>query len=232
MDRPIKITNIPTREKADSLARILAGEKPGWKVAVIEQPGGKFTVLATPPTGTRDGGTSKPERLDADRVTHAKATVGHVKPLLDLIAKAESGGNYDAHFSEAGNTNPRFTQMSVDEVLAWQKGFVRSGKPSSAVGRYQIIRGTLKGLKTNMKLKGAETFDAVLQDKMALELLKGRGLEAYLLGRVTMDAFIDEIAKEWAGLPNTSGKSHYDGDGLNAARIKLVKLKPVIKLLR
>jgi hypothetical protein len=26
---------------------------------------------------------------------------------------------------------------------------------------------------------------------------------------------------EWAGLPNTTGKSHYDGDGLNKATVKL-----------
>ena len=232
MDRPIKITNIPTREKADRLARLLKLEKPDWTVQVIEQPGGKFTVLATPPAASDEGGKEKPQRVDAKDITHARATIAHVKPLLDLIAKAESAGNYDAHYGKAGNTNPRFTQMSVDEVIAWQMAFVSSGQPSSAVGRYQIIRGTLKGLKTNMKLNGTETFDAALQDKMAVELLKGRGLEAYLLGRVTMDAFIDEIAKEWAGLPNTSGKSHYDGDGLNSAQIKLAELKPVVEALR
>lgn len=232
MENPIKITNIDTREAADLRARMLGISKPGWKVEIIEQPGGKFTILATPPAVAGDGGTSKPERVDADQVTHAMATVGHVKPLLDLIAKAESTGNYDAHFGEAGNTNPRFTQMSVDEVLAWQKDFVRSGKPSSAVGRYQIIRGTLKGLKTKMKLEGTETYNATLQDKMALELLKQRGLEGYLLGIITVDAFIDEIAKEWAGLPNTSDKSHYHRDGLNSAQIKLAELKPVVEVLR
>ncbi len=231
MENPIKIANIDTREAADLRARMLGITKPGWKVEVIEQPGGKFTVLATPPAGAGDGGTSKPKRLEADQVTHAKATVGHVKPLLDLIAKAESQGSYDAHYGETNNTNPRFTQMSVDQVLAWQKDFVRSGKPSSAVGRYQIIRGTLKDLKAKMRLNGTETYDATLQDKMALALLNRRGLEGYLLRTITVDAFIDEIAKEWAGLPNTSGKSHYDGDGQNSAQIKLAELKPVVEAL-
>lgn len=232
MARPIKITNIPTREEADRIARILKAEKPAWKVDVIEQPGGKFTVLGTPPASDGDGTGAKPERVDADDITHAKATVSHVKPLLDLIAKAESQGNYDAHYGEVNNTNPRFTQMSVDQVLAWQKDFVRSGKPCSAVGLYQIIRGTLKDLKSKLKLKGTEIYDATFQDKLALALLKRRGLEGYLLGTITVDAFINEIAKEWAGLPNTSGKSHYDGHGLNSAQIKLAELKPVIEALR
>lgn len=229
MEQPIKITNIPTREEADLIARLLKLEKPTWKVKVIEQPGGRFTVLASP-TETEDGGT--PDRRGADGVSHASATVAHVKPLLDLIAKAESNGKYNAHFGNADNNNPKFTTMSVDEVIAWQKAFLNAGSISSAVGRYQILRGTLKDLKKKLKLTGAETFDAELQDRMGLALLKRRGLEEYLVGTKTVEAFIDDIAKEWAGLPNMTGKSHYDGDGINSAQITLGELRPVVESLR
>ena len=145
------------------------------------------------------------------------------RPLLDLIAQAESRGNYNAYFGNASNTEVKFTEMSVAEVLDWQKAFVAQGNPSSAAGRYQIINTTLAGLVQELDLQGSEMFDEAMQDRLALALLERRGVVAYINGRIDAKQFAAELAKEWAGLPRILGdapeKSYYAGDGLNTALV-------------
>ena len=151
----------------------------------------------------------------------------NVSSLLNLIGRVESNGNYNVSW---GGKVANFTNMSVNQVLEWQRQFVNGGSPSSAVGKYQIIRKTLMGLKSRMGLNGNERFTPQLQDQMALELLKQRGLQSYLSGSLSESAFMLRIAQEWASFPrDASGRSYYAGDGLNKA---LVSPNTVVATLR
>ena len=58
--------------------------------------------------------------------------------------------------------------------------------------------------------------------------VKGRGYDDWQGGKITRKQFVDRLAMEWAGLPNTTGKSHYHGDGLNRATIRLRELLQVL----
>lgn len=142
-------------------------------------------------------------------------------PVLDLIGRKESNGNYNAHFGKANQTDIDFTDMSIDEVLAWQGQFVKQGSPSSAVGKYQIIRKTMKSLKKSLGLSGKEKFDKAMQDRMAGALLDRRGYSKFLKGDITEEQFGNNLAKEWASFPvitgAKAGRSFYAGDGLNKA---------------
>lgn len=157
------------------------------------------------------------------------------KPLLDLIAKAESSGNYNAYFGNSTNTKIQFTKMSIADVMKWQKEYVASGSASSAVGRYQIIDTTLAGLVREMRLDPSQTFDEKLQDDMAITLLERRGAEQYVNDELSDKEFAANLAKEWAGLPKMTGDnpedSYYAGDGLNKSRVKpghvLGAIKPI-----
>jgi len=71
---------------------------------------------------------------------------------------------------------------------------------SSAVGKYQITRRTLKDLMRTMKLKGNEKFTPELQDKMAMQLLKRRGLDKFMSGKISQKDFHNRISKEWASV--------------------------------
>ena len=157
------------------------------------------------------------------------------KPLLDLIAQAESKGNYNAYFGDASNAEVKFTEMTIAEVLDWQKTFVAQGNASSAVGRYQIINTTLAGLVRELDLQGSERFDEAMQDRLALVLLERRGLVAYINGRIDAKQFAAELAKEWAGLPRILGdtpeKSYYAGDGLNAALVGVDEVLRVVGVI-
>ncbi len=144
------------------------------------------------------------------------------KPLLSLIGRVESNDNYNAYFGNSKNTEIKFTDMTIAEVLAWQSDFVAQGNASSAVGRYQIINTTLSGLVSRQIVGVNEEFDEATQDKLAIALLERRGSIEYVEKQLTPQEFAANIAKEWAALPRVIGEdpnsSYYDGDGLNKSR--------------
>ena len=156
--------------------------------------------------------------------------------LLNTIAQGESKGNYNAYFGNAGNNKIDFTAMTVGEVLEWQASYVAQGSPSSAVGKYQFINTTLKGLLNEMGVSHAERFDANLQDRLAIRLLERRGVQDYALGRISREQLAHNLSKEWAALPRVIGgnpdSSYYDGDGLNKAHVKVDQVMAAIASLK
>lgn len=220
-----KVTNISSLEEAKRVKSVLEIINAGTTYEIVEQAGGTFVVQ---PVGQK--ASSATRKLPS----HPANTEGNLAPLFNVIGKAESGNNYNAYYSKARNEeDPRLTDMTVDQVILWQKGFVQAGSPSSAAGRFQIIRKTLKGLKTKLRLSGSELYDAAMQDRMARELLRQRGIDDYLSGLTDLVEFGNSIAKEWASLPVMSGpkkgQSFYSGDGLNHA---LVTVDEITKALR
>ena len=160
----------------------------------------------------------------------------HTADLLNTIAKVESSGNYNAHYGNANNTSIQFTSMSVGEVLAWQKQFVEQGNPSSAVGRYQFIDSTLRGLVHELRIDETAIFDQALQDRLAIALLERRGVRDYVDNKISREEFAHNLSKEWAALPKSTGenpeRSYYAGDGLNSARLSVGEMFASIATVR
>lgn len=158
------------------------------------------------------------------------------KPLLSLIAGVESNGNYNAYFGNSRNSEIDFTEMSVADVMKWQEEYVANGSPSSAVGRYQIISGTLEGLVRELDVDPAQKFDEPTQDAMAIALLERRGSVEYVNEELTREQFAANLAKEWAALPKVIGdnpeQSYYAGDGLNKARVASSEVLGAIRPIR
>lgn len=146
-------------------------------------------------------------------------------PLLNTIAKGESRGNYNAYFGNAGNTSIVFTDMPIGQVLDWQAAYVKQGSPSSAVGKYQIIRPTLEGLVAKLRLDPTTKFDEQTQDKMAVALLQKRGASDFMRNKLSKEKFAANLAQEWAALPKATGpspnQSYYAGDGINKEQVSL-----------
>lgn len=106
--------------------------------------------------------------------------------ILDLIAYAEgTRGNYNETLDYGRWTGGpvNLTGMTINEVLALQdtmrtpenRALYGDGLGSSAVGRYQIVSSTLRGLVGNLGLSGNEFFDEQMQDRMALQLIRENG---------------------------------------------------------
>ncbi len=148
-----------------------------------------------------------------------------VTDLPSLILQGESKGNFNLLW---GGKEANLTSMTVDEVLSMQGDMAKSGAKSTAAGGPQIIRKTLAGLKKELGLKGDEMFSEGLQAQMMEKLLERRGLKDYKAGKISRQQFTNNLAKEFAALPTSDGKSYYDGDGLNKAQVTLKDLTAAI----
>lgn len=155
------------------------------------------------------------------------------KPLLNLIGRIESNDNYNAYFGNSQNTEIKFTDMSISEVLAWQSHFVAQGNASSAVGRYQIINTTLSGLVSRQIVDAHQKFDEATQDRLAIALLERRGSLDYVTKQLGPEQFAANLAMEWAALPRVIGgdpnSSYYASDGLNKSRANVDEVMKAIE---
>lgn len=150
--------------------------------------------------------------------------------LLDFIGKTEAPKGYDTVYANRMADMPKpLTTMTLGEVIA--DGPRRTKRfRSSAAGRYQFMTATLKDLKFSLGLTGTEMFDADLQDRLAMQLLKRRGFYEFCSGKMKLNAFALRLAQEWASLPVLEkvsgqhrtvapGESFYAGDTLNKALV-------------
>src|SRR6185312_11557776 len=130
------------------------------------------------------------------------------------------------------------TSMTLDEVLAAQPGWSKN-YGSSAAGRYQFMRATLLGLRSELSLRGSQKLDGDLQDRLAYHLLKRRGYNDFMAGKISRTEFGKRLAQEWASFPVLTvckgatrqlnrGQSYYAGDGLNKALVKPEKVEAVL----
>lgn len=139
-----------------------------------------------------------------------------VARLRDLIAVAEAGPDqYDAYNHGARVPPPRPpTQMRIKDIYAWIAA--TPGQPH-AIGRYQFIPNTLRGLVRKLGIDEDAMFSPELQNRLADQLLREAGLQQFLSGELGRTAFMNRLARIWAGLPTSSGRSHYHGYAGNRA---------------
>lgn len=163
--------------------------------------------------------------------------------LLDFIGGIEAPKGYGTIF---GNKQSKLveplTEMTLDEILAAQKAWSKN-HGSSAAGRYQFMRATLVGLISELGLRGSQKLDGNLQDRLGYHLLKRRGYDDYMAGKIDRIEFGKRLAMEWASLPVLAacqgahrklarGQSYYAGDALNKSLTSPEKVEQVLALVR
>lgn len=144
--------------------------------------------------------------------------VGIAAGFRDLIAAAEAGPKgYDAinHGARSLPDRPP-TQLTIGEIRAWIAA--TPGQPH-AIGRYQVIPSTLELLVKRLGLPDSARFTPRLQDRLADSLMEDAGFSALLAGEITPEAFMQGLARIWAGLPGSDGRSVYHGHAGNRATI-------------
>lgn len=126
-------------------------------------------------------------------------------------------------------TDKPLSQMTLGEVKTLQKEILRNsgGLNSSAVGKYQIVGTTLRGLQKSMGLDDSATFSPEMQDAMAKKLLEGHGLNKYMSGQITRDRFHKNLVPEWASIadPRTGRAIQHTGTSATAMAQALDGLK-------
>jgi hypothetical protein len=160
--------------------------------------------------------TQASPRQDLDFQPDPSATP--IANLRDLIAHAEAGqGGYDAvQHGATAFPDDLPTVMTLDEIRAW---VAATPGQSHAIGRYQVIPSTFERLALKSDADGSALFSPEQQDRWANLLILEAGYGDFISGRLTPDAFMDNLAAVWAGLPLGSGLSAYDGIAGNKATI-------------
>jgi muramidase (phage lysozyme) len=160
--------------------------------------------------------------------------------LLDFIGASEAPRGYDTVYGNNQSKLPkRVTQMTIAEIQNAQPGWSKRFG-SSATGRYQFMHATLRGLIKELGLDTSAKFDADMQDRLGFHLLKRRGYDKFVTGRIGMIAFAKALAQEWASLPvleptegahrNVSrGQSYYAGDGLNKSLVAPERVEAALR---
>jgi len=196
---------------------------PGTFYIRVEPSGQGGSLFQNPSNGGLFAPVRGRERPDADGFT--SFVVGHpivaqVASVRHLIAQAEAGQmGYDAVQHKARIKPPKPpTSMTIAEIFYWIRA--TPGQPH-AIGRYQFIPDTLARLVGYLGLSPDTVFTSDIQDRLADVLLVEAGFNAFVNGELSRAAFMNNLAKIWAGLPTTSGKSYYHGYAGNRATISL-----------
>lgn len=110
------------------------------------------------------------------------------------------------------------TEMTIAEVLDYQRKIRAMGTVSSAVGRYQFIYLTLRELVTTHGISDSLVFDGEVQTYLARFLMYQCGFFERARPNVQL---ANCLAGVWAALPVVSGpergQSAYAADGVNRA---------------
>ncbi|WP_142079400.1 hypothetical protein [Roseinatronobacter monicus] len=151
--------------------------------------------------------------------------------FLNLMGNLEGPRGFGTvtDFAPALPARP-LTEMTLAEVLVYQREIRSMGTISSAVGRYQFIYLTLRDLVETHDISDALVFDAEVQTYLARFLMHQCGFYA----RDTPVLQLGNcLASVWAALPLVSGplrgESAYSEDGINKA---FVSPDVVIEVLR
>jgi muramidase (phage lysozyme) len=162
--------------------------------------------------------------------------------ILDFIAggvpdnqSGESAGNYNATIGDIeGRTYGDLSRRTFADIYVCMADMLARGKPSTATGRYQIIRRTLKPLAAKLGYGDGDLFTYERQDALAVQLLIGRNYPAWWRGAITDAEFAHGISLEWASLPDPErgGASHYDGVGANHASTTLAHVYDMLTRAR
>lgn len=132
-----------------------------------------------------------------------------VEQLKASFAKGESGNDYNRLVDTP--THPKrtnLTDMTIGEVLDFQKGMLRAGNPSSAAGKYQIVSTTLKSLVREGVVKMGDKYDENTQERLADALLERRGLNDFMAGKLPAKKFLKNLGNEWDIIKKSPAYAH------------------------
>jgi len=133
--------------------------------------------------------------------------------LGSFIGAVESGNDYTKLVG--GKKDSSILTKTITQLLNERGG-------QFAMGRYQIQMRTASEVLRNAGKDPAKfKFDQNGQDYIYDLLLKRRGLNDFMSGKISTERFAKNLSMEWAALPRGADNlSYYHGDGRNKAHRK------------
>lgn len=159
------------------------------------------------------------------------------RPLLNLLGLSEGtdkGRGYNETLAYGAYTGGavNLVALTLDKLDALQTKMLQHPKnsfKSSAAGRYQIVRTTMRQIKEKLDLPGTALYDEEMQDMAGCYLLGLRGIDKYLAGRLKEESLILNLSQEWASLPKPDGAGYYDGQ---RAAVTVAQVRQVLADVR
>lgn len=116
-----------------------------------------------------------------------KPTAGKGNKFLNLVGRAEGtdkgrGYNETLGYGQFTGGSRDLTNMTLDQIDQLQSQMLRhpaNKLNSSAVGRYQIVRTTLREFRDRLGLKGTDKYTPAVQDRLAMKILQVQGPNAW-----------------------------------------------------
>jgi hypothetical protein len=133
--------------------------------------------------------------------------------LKNEIAAGE--GDYGAYNrGKAGDSPDR--SVNIQDMTVGQIMEMQSQRKLFAVGKYQFIPGTLREAVGYTGVSPDQKFNAATQEQLFPYLIsdaKRPTLAGYISGRHDdVDAALNDLAAEFASVPQSNGRGRYDGD--------------------
>jgi len=151
--------------------------------------------------------------------------------MAGLRSLTRSGeGGYTSMFPS--ESYPQLTNMTIRQVVQFQKQKLKDGRASAAVGAYQFLYPEQAAKRAGLSLD--DKFTPANQDRMfdATLMKKRPKVNAYLTGKSdNIEAALDELAKEFASFEYRNGRSYYS-DGVNKASIMRNKAAAALRSAR
>ncbi|WP_339112421.1 hypothetical protein [Thioclava sp. GXIMD2076] len=221
----VELASLPTKEQAAAVAAEAGPLLPGSLFAGT----GGSSFFAPMPRRVRANRTAE----NPDSLMDPMEPIARLAPFMrqgsdeaqwirHLIAQAEAGpAGYDAVNYGAKRRPARApSQMTLGQIYQWIDA--TPGQPH-AIGRYQFIPTTLRRLANMLELDTSTRFSPDIQDRLADLLLEEAGLSRLMAGTLSRQSFMNNLAKIWAGLPTSTGQSHYHGYAGNKATMTWAK---------
>jgi muramidase (phage lysozyme) len=106
--------------------------------------------------------------------------------------------------------------MTLEQIFKWIED---TPGQHHAIGRYQFIPSTLADLQRRTGLGPSTRFNRATQDALANILIYDAGFARFQTGALSRYDFMTNLARIWAGLPLSNGRSAYHGYAGNKATI-------------
>jgi hypothetical protein len=140
---------------------------------------------------------------------------GSLEELKAEIARGE--GDYASYNrGVAGDTPAGNRSIDIQNLTVGQVMELQSQRKLFAVGKYQFIPGTLREAVAYTGIDTSRKFDASTQEQLFPYLIsdaKRPKLAGYISGRHdNVDAALNDLAAEFASIPQSNGRGRYDGD--------------------
>jgi muramidase (phage lysozyme) len=183
------------------------------------------------------GGPSAPNQASGGQTSSPMSSAGISKgpmptgtaAILEQISRGEGtsdemarskgfASGYDVtlgYGAYGGKTDKPLSEMTLSEVQAHQKKMLADPKNtmnSSAVGKFQVVSGTLKDAMKDLGLDPNQKYDQKTQDMIGEYLLKRRGLDKLRSGEISAEQFQLNTSKEFASVADPrTGQGYYAG---------------------